>query len=578
MEDTPKKQIQREASLKEYLMHKQQNQPTRNVIHNDLPIQDGGYTRLKSWIEDSLDLFRNELLSLLYPVFLHIFLDLIQAGKVEEAHEFFRKHRKSHAEKKDELFQIGSVSDPLHLKENPLAFAYRNNKYHIRMGKYAFDLFINFLEENSLTYILKIVNQYLDIRVYVGIKKDEQVQGILGAENMTENDVSIDLTTNLISKECEDSILGDDQYRYDHLEAFVQQLKKSKEREAVNIIHPTPSQIVSEIEKLKDLCRRVSVNKNHLPSICCYTVHNTYEGLTCVEISNDSKILACGYKDSYIDIHSISDKPLLKLKTSTELGKSDAKSGDMFEEVGTTQRLVGHSGPVYGVKFFSTNKSLLSCSQDCTVRMWSLEMFNLVAVYKSHCFPVWSIDVSSNDFYFASGSADRQACIWSIISDKPERLLISALSDVSVVKFHPNGNYLFTGSCDYKIRMHEIQEGQTVRIFTGHVDTVTCIDVSHCGKFMVSGGKDKMVILWDISTGRCLIKFKGHEKTVYSVSFCYFGSVISSSGGDNSVRLWDRSDPKGVCLGVYYTRNTPLYCAKFGYRNIISCVGPFLGS
>lgn len=534
------------------------------------------YLKLKYWIEDSLDLFKNDLLPLLYPLFIHIYFDLIQQNKPEEAKKFFIKYCKDHDSKKQELRSFESIYTSQHIHENNLAHTFRTSKYYLPMGRYAFDLLLNFLEENNFTYILKVLNQYLNIRIYSGVKNEDIPQGI----DVSAGDSEIDLTTFLVSKECEDAILADEQYKYDHLEAYAIQLKKQREmKESDNINRPNASQIIAEIEKLKDLCKRVSVNKNNLPSICCYTVHNTYEGLTAVDISNNSKLLACGFKDSFIDLFSLTKEPLRKLKTSSDLAKSDIKTSveDKFEDVGFSYRLIGHAGPVYSVKFFSSNKFLLSCSQDCTIRLWSLDLLSQIGLYKSHVFPIWSVDVAQNDFYFASGSADRQAVIWSITGDKPERLLVTALSDVTVVKFHPNSKYLFTGSSDHKIRMHDISTAQLVRTFHGHTDTVTCFDISHCGKLLVSGSKDKSIILWDIQNGKSLIKYIGHDSIIFSVSFSWYGTVIASSGADNCVKLWDKTDPKGNCLGTYYTKNTPLYCVKFGYRNIISTAGPFLG-
>ncbi|KAK6090917.1 hypothetical protein P3W45_000162 [Vairimorpha bombi] len=534
------------------------------------------YLKLKYWIEDSLDLFKNDLLPLLYPLFIHIYFDLIQQNKPEEAKKFFTKYAKDHENKKQELRCFESIYTSQHIHENNLAHTFRTSKYYLPMGRYAFDLLLNFLEENNFTYILKVLNQYLNIRIYSGVKNEDVPQGI----DVSAGDSEIDLTTFLVSKECEDAILADEQYKYDHLEAYAIQLKKQRElKEMDNINRPNASQIIAEIDKLKDLCKRVSVNKNNLPSICCYTVHNTYEGLTAVEISNNSKFLACGFKDSFIDLFSLTKEPLRKLKSSSELAKSDIKSSveDKYEEVGFSYRLIGHAGPVYSVKFFSSNKFLLSCSQDCTIRLWSLDLLSQVGLYKSHVFPIWSIDVAQNDFYFASGSADRQAVIWSVNGDKPERLIVTALSDVTAVKFHPNSKYLFTGSSDHKIRMHDISNAQLVRTFHGHTDTVTCFDVSHCGKLLVSGSKDRNIILWDIQNGKSLIRYTGHESIVFSVSFSWYGTIIASSGADNCVKLWDKTDPKGNCLGTYFTKNTPLYCVKFGYRNIISTAGPYLG-
>ncbi|XP_077301441.1 uncharacterized protein LOC143922036 [Arctopsyche grandis] len=533
------------------------------------------FIKLKSWVEDSLDLFKNDLLSLLYPIYLHIYLDLVAQDEIELANNFFDTYKVEFPDKIEELRSFESLNSKQHLHENALVIGFRTNKYMLIMGRYAYDLLINFLEENNLIYILKIMNQYMEIKAQSGPRTEEKKMGI---DAFTDS-FPLDLNTSLVSIECEESILSSEQYKYDHLETYVLQLKKQRESKKIESkIKPTPSQIKSQIDKLKDLCKRVSLNKNYLPSICCYTVQNTYEGMTCSEISPDSTLLACGYNDSYIDIHSLSKNQLRKLKNSSELSKIDIKGkDDKMVDAGEVVRLIGHSGPIYSIKFSSSNKFLISGSADGTIRLWSLDLFKTICVYKAHTFPVWTVDFAPNDFFFASGSADRQTIVWCTKSNKPERLILNALSDVTVTKFHPNSNYLFTGSSDHKIRMFSIETAQMVRSFVGHSDTITCLDTSHCGKYLVSGSKDKAVILWDIDSAKILSKYIGHESTVYSVSFSFFSPIICSSSADNSVRLWDKSDSSNNCTGVYYTKNTPIHCAKFGYRNIISCVGPFMG-
>lgn len=544
----------------------------KHTIHPDDPSIIASFQAFKTWTEDTLDVFKPELIQLLYPLFVHIYLDLVVTHR---GSEFFNIFANDFPHKKQEISMLSSITDPLHVRESSFAQNYRTNKYRVKMGKYAFDLFMRYLEDNSLSQILKIISHYFDIKVYVG--KKEESEGLVGP--IVDNEAVVNLQTSLFTKETEEAILNDEKYKHDHLENFVQQFKKQQTARVMT--KPNATFIISEIEKLKDLCKKVSVGRSYLPSICCYTVHNTYDGLTCAEISNDCRFIGLGYRDSVIEVHALAE-PLRRLKTSVGLGiadtgiKDDKKKGDtdLFEDIGQTARLIGHAGPIYSLKFFQGNKSLLSCSQDCTIRLWSLELLTCMAVYKSHVFPVWSIDVADN-YYFASGSADRTACIWSVPGSKPERLFVSALSDVTVVKFHPNSNYLFTGSTDTKIRMHSVHDGGLLRLFSGHTDGITCLAVSHCGKLLLSGSRDKTVILWDITSGKIVLKLIGHEKVIYDVGFCYFGSLIISTGADNTVRLWDRSDPKGTCLGVYTTNNTPLFCGKFGYRNIVAVVGPY---
>ncbi|KRH94519.1 Transcription initiation factor TFIID, subunit TAF5 [Pseudoloma neurophilia] len=523
---------------------------------------DKGYAKLKEWIEDSLDQFRNDLLNLLYPLFIHIYLDLLFENKIKEAKAFFHKNKGDFHNK--ELKILESVCIPQHLNENSLITAYRSNKYSISMGKYAFDLFTNFLERNTMTKILVLVNQFLNIKIHQGIKKNEEIEGL--TEKINKN---VNLETHLYNTYTEDAILKDEQYRHDHLESFILGLK-NKNREKDHL--PSYSFIKEEIENLKDICKRVSLNENNLPSICCYTIINTFEKLNCVDISKDFTLLALGYSNNILEIHSLKGN-LKKLKDTNQLMKLKTLEEDnIYEEIGKSQKLIGHSNPIFNVKFFNSKKYLISCDMD-RVYLWSLDLFTLITVYKSFSFPIWSLAVSNDDLMFACGGSDKNVSLFYVDSVQPERLFVNSLSDVSYIVFHPNSKYVIYGSCDYRIRMNEIESSELVRVFLGHTDVVTCLSVSPDGKYLLSGSKDKTIILWDIQTSKKINIFKGHTKTIFSLSFCFFGNVFVSCGADLTLRVWDFKQQ----LAVYHTKNTPLINVKFGYRNIVSCIGPYQG-
>ena len=66
------------------------------------------------------------------------------------------------------------------------------------------------------------------------------------------------------------------------------------------------------------------------------------------------------------------------------------------------------------------------------VRLWSLQLFTTLVVFKAHIYPVWSVDFSPLGFYFASSSHDRTACIWSTEQAHPVRVLAGHTADVDV--------------------------------------------------------------------------------------------------------------------------------------------------
>ena len=117
-----------------------------------------------------------------------------------------------------------------------------------------------------------------------------------------------------------------------------------------------------------------------------------------------------------------------------------ASGGDAIEddEGLPMRKLIGHSGPVYSVAFDPVSgsaaapRSLLSSSQDGTVRLWSLDTYTNLLAYRGHKDPVWDVEWGPMGVYFATASRDRTARLWSTDRVNPLRIYNGHLSDVDV--------------------------------------------------------------------------------------------------------------------------------------------------
>jgi len=68
--------------------------------------------------------------------------------------------------------------------------------------------------------------------------------------------------------------------------------------------------------------------------------------------------------------------------------------------------------------------------------------------------------------YFASGSYDCTARLWSVERTYPLRTYAGHKLAVQSVAFHDNANYLATA--DNTVRLWDVHSGETVRLMTGH--------------------------------------------------------------------------------------------------------------
>ncbi|KAK9760044.1 Transcription initiation factor TFIID subunit 5, partial [Basidiobolus ranarum] len=300
--------------------------------------------------------------------------------------------------------------------------------------------------------------------------------------------------------------------------------------------------IQAEIDGIVDLRKRLKLGPGALPSICMYTFHNTSGSLNCVSMTEDVSLVAGGFSESYIKIWSLKGEKLKGFRSNfnpahindvSDLNRLKERQGHEYK------KLIGHSGPVFGLSFSHDNKYLVSSSEDSTVRLWSMDTYTNLVSYKGHNYPVWDVDFGPYGFYFATASHDRTARLWSCDHISPLRIFAGHLSDVDCVKFHPNSKYLVTGSSDKTCRLWDVQRGSCVRVFTGHLGAIYSLAVSPDGRTMASAGDDKSIVLWDLGSGRKIKKMTGHEGTIHSLSFSSEGSVLVSGSSDWTVRVWD---------------------------------------
>ncbi|KAL1411834.1 Transcription initiation factor TFIID subunit 5 [Vanrija albida] len=278
----------------------------------------------------------------------------------------------------------------------------------------------------------------------------------------------------------------------------------------------------------------------NLPSIVAFTLFDGGESVTSVEFSPDSSLVAAGSSESCVRLWSLKDE---KLKAK----HIDQATGQVTEDEGLAMRkLIGHSGPVYSLSFDPISgsggppRSMLSSSQDGTVRLWSLDTYSNLVVYRGHGRDaVWDVEWGPMGVYFASASRDRTARLWSSDRVTPLRLYTGHISDVNVVKFHPNSLYLATGSSDNTCRLWDVQRGACIRLFLGHTDAVTTMALSPDGRTLASAGLDCSIYLWDLGSARPIKKMTGHTAPIESLSFSAESSVLVSGGLDSTVRCWD---------------------------------------
>ncbi|KAF3776666.1 Transcription initiation factor TFIID subunit 5 [Nymphaea thermarum] len=554
-----------------------------------------GYSTLRSWTYNSLDLYKHELLRVLYPVFIHCYMDLVAKGYSQEARNFFNSFREDHelVHLRD-LQKLEGILSPSHLEENEFARSLRHNKVNIRICQYSYDLLLQYLQKSESMIMLGIINERINFRVSPGqpgsFTDDADVVSLMGSSN--------DIAKQVNQKEVH---WGKRSAEGGKSGTLAKKVKKDKivgatgksirsEASTVSVAPRVKSELAlpvrsTEVEQalLEDLRYRAALGSSALPSVSFYTFINTHNSLNCSAISSDGSLVAGGFSDSSLKVWDISKQD--NAEGDVESAHSEASAG--LEGKRPYTLFQGHAGPIYSAAFSPLGDFILTASADSTVRLWSTKLKANLVCYKGHNYPVWDVQFSPVGQYFASSSHDRTARIWSMDRIQPLRIMAGHLSDVDCVQWHANCNYIATGSSDKTVRLWDVQSGECVRMFIGHRSMVLSMAMSPDGRYMASGDEDGMIMMWDLSTGRCVTPLMGHSSCVWTLAFSCEGSLLASGSADCTVKLWDvtastkipKAEEKGNSasrlrsLKTLPTKATPVYALRFSRRNLLFAAG-----
>jgi WD40 repeat protein len=173
------------------------------------------------------------------------------------------------------------------------------------------------------------------------------------------------------------------------------------------------------------------------------------------------------------------------------------------------------------------------------MRMWNLASGACVSTFIGHDGTVNSIFVSPDGRTLVSASDDKTVKLWNIKTCACVHTLTGHSKLVRSVYVSPNGRHVVSGSQDRTVKVWDMESGACLSTFSGHEIEVLSVCVSKDGRYVVSGSADWKVMVWDIQscilgeTGSSFAKpvsmFKRHLAPVCSVCISPDGRTLFST-------------------------------------------------
>jgi transcription initiation factor TFIID subunit 5 len=270
------------------------------------------------------------------------------------AKKFFEKFKADHMElHSQDIQKLSSLMMPMHLKENDLAVRFRQNKFNLKMCEYSFKLLMSFLQDNGFVLLLRIINEHINILAFVGKSKGAHVDEKTDAAAVVTGS-SFQMIAGINSKPILSNLLPEDQDLLNAIETKMQEIEKSDDlkiyeadkrfflqrksmvsgsddkmpsRDRIPLPKFKEQDVSMEISALQELRNQIKLSRSELPSIACYTFHNTHDALTSLQFSRNSALVSTGSDESIIRVWSLKGEHLYGLRNDIEISTSDLSTG-----------------------------------------------------------------------------------------------------------------------------------------------------------------------------------------------------------------------------------------------------------
>uniref|UniRef100_A0AC35TVA3 RING-type domain-containing protein n=1 Tax=Rhabditophanes sp. KR3021 TaxID=114890 RepID=A0AC35TVA3_9BILA len=224
---------------------------------------------------------------------------------------------------------------------------------------------------------------------------------------------------------------------------------------------------------------------------------------------------------------------------------------DLLSRPNGQQVAVGHldcKAKTTHVAYNPFHKSLLAASDyEGCVTIWDTANCKVVKAYREHTKRCWDVKFNKQDpTLFASCSDDTTVRLWSLGCRKSVSI-ITTQGNVCSVEFNPNDkNLLLLGSAEHSVYLYDIRNPSTaVHTFMGHKRTIASVRHLSDREF-VSSAVDSSLRVWDIQTGQLIQVLKGHQNEKHFVGLSTNKKHIVSGSEDGKLYVYNYKFPDPI--------------------------------
>ncbi|VTR91957.1 wd-40 repeat protein : WD-repeat protein (Fragment) OS=Gemmata sp. Wa1-1 PE=4 SV=1: WD40: WD40: WD40: WD40: WD40 [Gemmata massiliana] len=202
--------------------------------------------------------------------------------------------------------------------------------------------------------------------------------------------------------------------------------------------------------------------------------------------------------------------------------------------------LEGHTGWVGSVVLTPDSAQAVTAGGDNIIRVWDLKSGKETAQIKGHTVAIRGLALTADGKTLISGASDKTCRAWDLKTGKEVKRYGDGKESVESVAVSQDGKFVLAGNDAGVITVYDGKTGDVVSKYDRHDGMmVYTIVVSADGKTALSGARGKDVHVWEVATGKEQRRFKGHTEQVYQIALSPDNKLVASASYDKTVRIWD---------------------------------------
>ncbi|CAJ1054778.1 apoptotic protease-activating factor 1 isoform X1 [Xyrichtys novacula] len=227
--------------------------------------------------------------------------------------------------------------------------------------------------------------------------------------------------------------------------------------------------------------------------------------------------------------------------------------------------LRGHTKTVLHCKFSQDGQTLITSSEDTTIRVWKwqTEECKVLQGHKEQVRNFSLLSDSPADTRLLSWSYDGTAKMWDVESGEKLRDIEAHRGAILSCHVSPDGCLFATTSADMTAKLWHCESWQCANTLSGHQDCVRSCRFTWDSRRIATGDDNGEIRLWNVKDGTLLSIYSRdgkdamdslHGGWVTDLHFSLDNSLLVSTGG--YIKWWDVE--KGEALQTFYPTGTAL--------------------